>query len=509
MLNFKYIITSLLFAIATVGSALGQLTRPYNILDVADNTTINLTGDTGTKVSFKWTSADNNVAGTAIIYTIQLDTAGSDFSNPPIKIGSVCCGKTFKDTFVDIPYRLFAAELNALFQARYKKPFGVGESITLKWIVYANATGSNATYENRQSVTTRTITFTRGQFNSEYVPVSLVTPLDNSSFFVEDNDAVKLKFQWTKAYCPGGCEAPQYQIMFDTLGGDFSQPLYFFTVPKSPFDTIVDIKQEVLAQLMYDDNIPTNTPKTYKWTVSVFGNGQEFFATSPKRISLLRGLMKTEHVPFTTLSPIDNAVHKLENDKSDYVLFSWTKTKTGYPDGASYSVVFDTAKTNPNFANPLFSFKTAVGDSLFVGRYVFLRDSIDKVYGINWRNITLKWTVIADVIGFKFMCNDTNDLLLARGYFVGVNESESNNASINVYPNPAQAQISIKSGDEEGIGFVSIKDISGRDVISQSYIGTTNNEIQLQVGHLGAGVYFIYGQNGQGVPMVPVKFVKQ
>lgn len=502
MLNkFKAVIFLLL--ISAFG-AKAQLIKAISSVDVPDNYTVRLQGDKNTNLYFKWTSANLNKPNVIITYSFELDTINGDFNNPWTIIGGSCCANFFNDTTMEVSLEYLANELDFIYGKRYGTKFKQGDSITLDWIVMANASGPNATYENKSTVARR-ITFVRGQFNQEYVPVKLVQPLDNSSFFVEDNPSISLKFQWNKAYCPTGCASAQYYIMFDSLGGDFSQPLYFYAIPQSPFDTLLDLRQDVLAQMMFDDGVPRNVPKTYKWTVKTIGNSQEFFAVAPRRISLLRGLMRTENTPFYIQSPVDNAVFKLEDNKNDSIIFTWNRTQTGYPDAASYTLLFDTAKASLNFSQPLFRFKTVVGDTNFIARYIALRDSIDKHYGKKWNSVALKWTVEADVIGYKYMCADTNDLRIARGFFAGIENTKKLPAK--VYPNPASQFINITLESDVTVTRFEICDAFGR-IISSVQVTDSNSHIVCDVSSLATGMYFIR-LKGQENWLRPVPFIKQ
>ena len=479
-----------------------QVTKPFSIVSMADNATLTLQGDKTSLLSFKWTSADNKAAGATVKYTLQFDTVGGDFSNPPVLIGFACCTSFFKDTVAEFTQEYLADQLDDFYQTLYGKPFTTGESITLDWQIMANGIAPGPVYENRASQTYR-ITIAHGQFDQEYTPVELVFPLDNSSFFVEDNDVVKLKFQWTKAYCPAGCAAPEYQIVFDSLNGDFSNPLYFYDIPVSPFDTLLNLRQDVLAHMMAADGIPVNKPKTYKWTVVAYGNGQQVMAMPSMRISLLRGLLKTEHIPFFLKMPVDNAVYKLEKSKTDSVVFSWNATRTGYPDQASYTVLFSEGPAF-DFSTPVFRLKTAIGDTTFIARYLALRDSLDKKYGTKWVAAQLKWTVQADVIGFKFWCEDTSDIRFARGFFTGVKEAEA--PAMAVYPNPANDAVNVAS--LQTIKTVTVLDIAGREILRYSNTATMP-VISFSLSGWDAGVYFIIAEQSNGVQMQPVKFIKQ
>jgi hypothetical protein len=502
----KNIISALICFVVLSIAASAQQTKPFSIVDVQDNATIKLEGDKNTEITCVWTDASLHNPGTSITYSVQFDTIGGSFSNPWSIIGSACCAPFFSDTTAKISYEFLIGELNKIYEDHYGKAFKPGESITLDWSVHVTAVAPGPNYEF-SSTASRKITFVRGQFDDEYVPVNLLQPLNGSSFFVEDNDVVKLKFQWNKAYCPGGCDAPHYQIMFDSLGGDFSNPLYFYSVPQSPFDTIFDLRQDVLAQMMFDDGIPTNTPKTYKWTVNVFGNGEEFNMDS-RNLSLLRGLMKTEHIPFVTDAPIDNAVFKLEKNKTDSVFFSWHHTRTGYPDAATYEILFSPA-TQLNFSAPLFRLKANGNDTTYIARYLTLRDSLDKKYGQNWTSIALKWTVEADIIGYKFLSEDTNDILFARGFFTGINPIGRQTKEISIYPNPANSTVTILAADD--LQQITVTDVAGRQVFEERAAGFANQTgvYTLNISALANGVYFISAQDKNGLSLPPCRFIKQ
>lgn len=480
-----------------------QIIKAFSSTDVADNYRVELKGDKTSKINFKWTSADLKKPNVNFVYSFQLDTIGAGFNNPWSVVNEQCCANFFNDTIMDITLEYLAGEIDYVLNKKYKKRFKIGDSITLEWIIMCNAAGPNATYENRQTQT-KTITFVRGQFDTEYVPIKLHSPLDNSSFFVEDNANVKLKFQWTKAYCPTGCNAPQYRIMFDNLSGDFSNPLYFFDIPVSSFDTLYDLRQDVLTRMMYDEGIPINTPKTYKWTVEVFGNGEQFFALAPKRISLLRGLMKFENTPFYLEQPVDNAVFKVEKNTNDSIVFSWNKTKSGFPNSAKYNILFSNT-TNVDFSAPLFSFNTNFDDTSYFVRYGVLRDSLDKIYGKNWTTQDLKWAVEADIVGYKFLSNDTNDIRIARGFFTNVKENKA--LQVKVYPNPTTKNLNIELPSESAVDRIEICDALGRIVLNTT-INPNSRNLYFNTESFTNGVYFIrLHQNNRAIS--PIAFIKQ
>lgn len=494
----KRVIPALLLVIGIATAASAQLTKNFSIVSVANNATINLEGDKETKLYLTWTNADLQQPGTVIRYSVQLDTPGGNFNNPVLIIGSTCCASFFDDSTINIKYGYLAGELEAAIKSKLQKTFKIGETATFDWMVMVNATGPNATYENRQTTSQR-ITFNRGQFGSEYVPVKLAMPLDNSSFFVEDNASINLKFQWNKAYCPSGCATAQYHIMFDEMSGDFSTPLYSFTIPQTPFDTLFDLRQDILAQMMYDNGMPINTPKTYKWAVKVTGNNEEIITPS-RRVSLQRGLMRYEHIPFGTIFPIDNSVFTISGKQTDTIFFAWNRTRSGFPDAASYTILFDTAKAGFNFQKPVFRLSTAVGDTSLKAKYITLRDSLDKKYGKNWKNAKLKWTVEADIIGYKFMSEDTNDITLSRGFFTSINSEENTTAFVNIYPNPATSEVTISF--PFGISSVSVVDLAGRQVLVSA-------SETLAVSGLENGVYMILALDKNGVSLPPQRLIKQ
>lgn len=489
---------------AVLYKADAQLIKAFNSASVADNFRVELKGDKTQNLNFKWTSANLNKPNVNLVYSLQLDTIGAGFNNPLTVVNLQCCANFFvNDTTMEVSLEYLAEEIDFVLNKEYKKRFKQGDSITLEWIIMCNASGPNATYENRQTQT-KTITFVRGQFNTEYVPVNLLSPLDNSSFFVEDNANVNLKFQWTKAYCPTGCGAPQYRIMFDNLSGDFSKPLYFFDIPISSFDTLFDLRQDVLTQMMYDEGMPINTPKTYKWTVEVFGNGQQFFAVGSKRISLQRGLMRFENTPFYLKTPVDNAVFKLETNTNDSVVFSWNSTRSGFPNAAKYSILFSNASTI-DFANPIFKLNANAGDTNYIARFGDLRDSLDKIFGKNWTSQDLKWTVEADIIGYKFMCNDTNDLRIARGFFTGLTKTKE--TFVQLYPNPTTKHLNVLLDAETSVDKIEICDAMGRIVLS-SNIEVVDGNLYFDIESFANGLYYVrLYQNNKAIR--PIAFIKQ
>jgi hypothetical protein len=118
--------------------------------------------------------------------------------------------------------------------------------------------------------------------------------------------------------------------------------------------------------------------------------------------------------------------------------------------------------------------------------------------------------VQADVIGYKFMSEDTSDILITRGYFTGIEEAGINTGPVVVYPNPATAELHIYMGGKRRIGNIKAVDIAGKTVLAESAFiyNADASRYTVDVENLAKGTYFIQWQDRDGT-LQSHKFIKQ
>lgn len=89
----------------------------------------------------------------------------------------------------------------------------------------------------------------------------------------------------------------------------------------------------------------------------------------------------------------------------------------------------------------------------------------------------------------------------------GVNDNETPNSGLSVYPNPVSDLLSIKLEGLSGEGTVSVTDLLGRDVLSRS-ISLNSGSVNLNVMHLTPGRYMLRIMNGPKLLQIPFSIVR-
>ncbi len=93
------------------------------------------------------------------------------------------------------------------------------------------------------------------------------------------------------------------------------------------------------------------------------------------------------------------------------------------------------------------------------------------------------------------------------GHVLDVEESNFS-PHLNVYPNPAQSKLNLEGSFTKGGDFeVEVTSIMGQQVMAKTFDNYSNQEVQLNIGELKAGIYLIKAQIGD--KKVIKRFVKQ
>ncbi len=88
-----------------------------------------------------------------------------------------------------------------------------------------------------------------------------------------------------------------------------------------------------------------------------------------------------------------------------------------------------------------------------------------------------------------------------------VNDNETPNSGLSVYPNPVSDLLSVKLDGLSGEGTVSVTDLLGRDVLSRS-ISLNSGSVNLNVIHLTPGRYMLRIMNGPKLLQIPFSIVR-
>ena len=101
----------------------------------------------------------------------------------------------------------------------------------------------------------------------DITPVSqLYSPKDNQSVQLLASATASLFFEWSSSLAADG-NAPQYEVVFDKVDGDFSNPIYRQTSDDLGTRNYATISHKVLDKVAQMAGVANGETGTVKWTV--------------------------------------------------------------------------------------------------------------------------------------------------------------------------------------------------------------------------------------------------
>lgn len=482
----------LIFLFATLLTftfSIAQTTKPFDLALPADDAVIVLQGDKNTDYPLTWTSGKGvQTIGVNYDYSVFFDSVGGDISTPIDNITKSCCASAFQDTVLHFTGDQWASYLNGVSQSMYAKDFAIGDTLSLIWTVNLSAASSGPTYQFQLATSIFKIRFVRGQFLDEYVPVKLKNPSNFNQAFIQGNPNSEILFEWSAAYCPTGCAEASYDLLIDTVNGDFSVPYYSISIPNN--DSSWGVNFNTFNQLLIDTRTPENASRRVYWQVLAYGNGQVQYSTETRNINLWNGLLDNENRPFSLINPINNATISLTGNVSTQLNFKWETTGTAKGNAEKYFLVFDTAFASPIFGKPIAQFETNnnSSDTAINLTYGKIDQVLDSLYP-NWKNLTLMWGVKAQAQGTYYYPETPHFIEFRSGVMIGMNAPSSND--LVVYPNPASISVQLPASDE--IRTVLLRSMQGKKVME---VLLNPGETQIDCSNLANGIYLIEALEG-------------
>lgn len=142
------------------------------------------------------------------------------------------------------------------------------------------------------------------------------------------------------------------------------------------------------------------------------------------------------------------------------------------------------------------------------------KSSTELEYALVWsvdssattgRNIASVNKLIVDVQKIRTFYQSSNPNCLLN-ITLGVNEQETSNNFISLYPNPSTSYIKVNSEKDFGKSMIDITDVSGRIVLTQR--SDDLNQTIINTANLNSGIYFLNIKFGNNKSLVK-KFIKQ
>ena len=116
---------------------------------------------------------------------------------------------------------------------------------------------------------------------------TLIEPIDTKSIELETSASASVYFEWQYAQIKDGGPAI-YQIAFDKLDGDFSNPVYVIGSDNNGFNNSITISHKQLNKIAGVIGIGPSETGTFKWTVFSIKGTKSMKAKQENKITVTR-----------------------------------------------------------------------------------------------------------------------------------------------------------------------------------------------------------------------------
>lgn len=433
----------------------------FSLIAPANNARVEVTEASNALVNVNWNKSTN-----ATNYKWFVTTPNGSFSTPLLRLNS-------NNNGTDSVLTLTSGSIdNVLSTLGIKRT----DSIALKWTVYA--------YLNNDSLKANqdwNITLIRKRILGAF---NLTAPGNNGRVEVVQNSASTVTISWS-----GANAATKYVWKATTLNGSFSNPLLNLNSDNSGTNNNLTLTSGAIDAILATNGIKRGDSITLQWTVYAFETTDSLKATETFNITLIR---KRILGSFNLSNPINNARLVVTPNSTSPIIINWTAAAN------AVTYKWKAATLTGNFTNPLLNL--ASDNAGADAKLTLTHNALDAVLASNGiakgDSIKLQWTVYAFETIDSLKAIETFNITLVRGAGVGVYNIDFKN-NFNIYPNPTQTELNIKSNDLIGTLDVKLYSITGKLLIDENMEASTNNKID--VSHLQDGVYMlsIEGKNGK------------
>lgn len=283
--------TDTFYLLLTRGTVVGSLGN-FGLVSPQPTTRLLVQGPINATNTFNWQVAATS--GDPVTYQWLLDLPAGNFSQPLL---SQAAGGATNLAVTNTSFRnLFLAQ-----------QIGLGDSIEGKWSVRANSGSFNRLADsafNIRLVRLPTSADTIADFN-------LQLPLFGLNFPIAGDPLQQARFRWRAADKANGVGTLRYDVLLDTLGGNFSQPLMQLAAFT---DTSVIISYGDLADLLQARGLVAGQTYAGQWKVVAKDGPLQRSSGETRPIDFTLGLVNSVYSPETAASKVyPNPVRAGEN----------------------------------------------------------------------------------------------------------------------------------------------------------------------------------------------------
>ena len=374
----------------------------------------------------KWTRSSLQDTCGALTYEVLFDLPGGGFANPLIVTPSDNGGTDTVLTFTNAQADSALAAVGLV----------VNTPTTLIWTV-------RSVLLNKYSDTAKafTIVFTRKNLGFK------LTAPSNNNVVTLVNGQNKL-FDWSDL---NHYISVKYKLLMDDTAATFTSPVFSEFSPNNGANSNSSLRHEHLYySLMFDRNMAIGDSLYLQWTATAQDTSYLEFASSSRKIWLVRG-----NVGYTLVFPQNNVL--IQSKKGSEYYFTWDSVPR---DSVTYEWLFDTLGVNlKDTAGMIMTSDNGGVSRKFFADFNFM-DSLMNFYNVDYLDtLEGQWTSRAWKNGKAEYALETYGILIYRAHPVGIEETEPDRA-VTLYPNPANDRIYIKTPVDLYITGIEVLDIN-------------------------------------------------
>lgn len=420
----------------------GPVANAYDLASPANNTLLNVAGNSTNTVDITW-----NNAGEGVTYAWWLDAQGGNFTNPIVVVPSNNNGA---DTMLTLDFATIQTVLN-------NANVPLGDTANLSWTVSAFS-GSDTLLAS----SVYDISLINGAVAN---PFNLVSPPNNTFLKVEGPGSNTIDITWENA----GANVT-YAWWVDVAGGNFSNPIAVLPSNNMGMDTALTLDLASIDALLAGAGLNIGDTVNLQWNVSAFSGSDTLLANNTFFIDLERGVVAKE---FDLKTPPNNTLLEVAGNSTTTIDIEWEESG----ESVTYAWWLDVA--GGNFTNPLavvtsnangfdstLTLDFATIDGLLAGAGLSIGDTAN-----------LQWTVSAFTPNDTVLANSVYNIDLIRGAIANPFDlvSPPNNTLLNVQGNATNSVDISWNNAGQGVTYAWWLDVAGGNFTTPLAVVNSNN----------------------------------
>ena len=233
---------------------------PFNLISPANNARIEVAKNSPDAIIINW-SASNDTAK----YRWKATIPSGNFNIPLLNLPSDINGTDTKLT-------LTRGAIDAILKSNGLK---VGDSITLKWTVYALETT-----DSLQASQTFNITIARKRILGNF---NLIAPANNVTVAIDSNNSTPINISWSAS-----TNATKYKWLAIAAGGNFNNPLLSLNADNNGIANTLSLTSGAVDAVLASNGVKDGDSLSLSWTVRAIEQEDSILANQTFNVKFVR-----------------------------------------------------------------------------------------------------------------------------------------------------------------------------------------------------------------------------